>query len=402
MNNKKIAMIVFSHYPEDPRVRREAEALDEAGYHIDIFCLKREKKQKKKETYSNIRVYRSSLMRSRTGKLSYLIEYFIFIMTMFFRTTAAFIRNGYSVMHIHNMPDVLVFIPLIPKIFGARIILDLHDPTPEVFIAKYNMDQNNRFIRILTFLEKISIGFADKVLTPNKAFRDLFVSRGCQEKKIEIVMNSPHEAIFRKELIESGERTAGKPFSLIYHGSIVKRHGLTDALGAVKILRMKIPNIRFDIYGNGDYNDNLKSEILDFGLSDIVFFHGFEYQDKLVYKILEADVGLIPNRINPFTEINLPTRIFEYLIMEKPVIAPNTRGIRDYFDNESLLYFKSGDPADLADVIYKVYTDKKHCNDIVQKGISVYNKYTWQSQKQILLGVYNSILAEGRGNKKKL
>ena len=58
MNNKKIAMIVFSHYPEDPRVRREAEALDEAGYHIDIFCLKREKKQKKIKTRVNRKVFK--------------------------------------------------------------------------------------------------------------------------------------------------------------------------------------------------------------------------------------------------------------------------------------------------------------------------------------------------------
>ena len=35
-----ICMIVYSYYPNDVRVRKEAEALAEKGYSIDIICLK--------------------------------------------------------------------------------------------------------------------------------------------------------------------------------------------------------------------------------------------------------------------------------------------------------------------------------------------------------------------------
>ena len=70
--------------------------------------------------------------------------------------------------------------------------------------------------------------------------------------------------------------------------------------------------------------------------------------EELVREIEACDVGVIPNQRNPFTDINTPTRIFEYLALGKPVIAPRTPGIQDYFDPESLFFFEAGDAGDLA------------------------------------------------------
>ena len=39
-------------------------------------------------------------------------------------------------------------------------------------------------------------------------------------------------------------------------------------------------------------------------------------------EIEQCDVGLIPNRQSVFTELNTPTRIFEYLAIGKPEAAP--------------------------------------------------------------------------------
>src|SRR6267142_42210 len=36
----RVCMVVFSEYPKDPRVRREAEALVEAGIPVDVICLR--------------------------------------------------------------------------------------------------------------------------------------------------------------------------------------------------------------------------------------------------------------------------------------------------------------------------------------------------------------------------
>ena len=78
-------------------------------------------------------------------------------------------------------------------------------------------------------------------------------------------------------------------------------------------------------------------------------FHGFKSLPEIAACISTIDVGLIPNRSSSFTQINFPTRIFEYLAMHKPVIVPDTQGIQDYFGaRRNSLYFKAGDDADLA------------------------------------------------------
>src|SRR5439155_24815829 len=58
-----------------------------------------------------------------------------------------------------------------------------------------------------------------------------------------------------------------------------------------------------------------------------------------LFRSNDCDVGIIPNRRSIFTEINFPTRIFEYLARGKPVIAPLTTGIGDYFSKDELVVF---------------------------------------------------------------
>ena len=38
------------------------------------------------------------------------------------------LTRRYDLVHVHNMPDILVFAALVPKVFGAKVVLDLHDP----------------------------------------------------------------------------------------------------------------------------------------------------------------------------------------------------------------------------------------------------------------------------------
>ena len=380
MKKKRTAMIVYSYYPEDPRVRREAEALEEKGYKIDIFCLNFKGQKPKKEKFGNITVYRSNVGKSRGGKLSYIFEYFFFIFLLYHKVTFHFLAKFYKAVHVHNMPDFLVFIALIPKLFGSKIIIDLHDPTPEVYIAKYDIDKNHKMIRVLTFLEKLSIGFAKKVITPNIAFKRLFASRSCKDSKIDIIMNSPNEKIFQKPA--HSVRKKDNQFKIIYHGSVVERHGLHEALVAIKKLLPQIPHIRFDIYGGGDYEEQLIKEIKEMGLTKHVFFNGFLMQEDLIPVILNSDLGIIPNRRNAFTEINFPTRIFEYICLGIPVIVPETIGIKDYFKNNELLIFEADNADSLANVIFDVYKNYDKKIKQLEKCYEIYNQYTWAKQKK--------------------
>ncbi|MFP4379512.1 MAG: glycosyltransferase family 4 protein [Candidatus Sumerlaeia bacterium] len=393
--NKKtprICMCVFSYYPADARVRREAEALVEAGIQVDVVSLRQED-QKKKETVNGVGVYRLPVKRKRGGKLRYMWEYFAFILLSLFKITGLHLGKRYQIVHVHNMPDVLIYCALFPRLLGAKAILDLHDPMPEVFMTKYDMNYDHKAIRLLRFLEKLSIAFANQVLTPNIAFRNLFVRRSCPAEKIEIVMNAPQESIFEAALEKAQPRPdEGQVFRLMYHGTVVERHGLDTALEAVELLRDKIPGLCFEVYGEGDFVETFLEIRKEKKLEDIVHYHGFVTMETIADAIPHIDIGLIPNKRSTFTEINLPTRILEYLSMKKPVIAPRTQGILDYFEEDSLYWFEPGNAQSLSEAILRAWENPDEKDKVLKKGRAIYEKHRWSREKERLIGIVSPLL----------
>ncbi len=366
-----------------------------AGMDVDIVCL-RGPGQSWRERVNGIEIIRLPVTRKRGGKLRYLWEYFAFIVLSFFAVSYLQLRRGYDIVHVHNMPDVLVFSALVPRLLGAKIILDLHDPVPEVFMTKYDMAADHKVIRFLRFSERISIAFAHAVLTPNIAFRDLFIERGCPKDKIHVIMNSPQESVFGEPRAFSPESVlpvAADECRIMFHGTVVERHGLATALEAVKLLRATMPRIRFEVYGDGDYVGEFLELVERHDLGDLITYHGQVPLETIAAAIEEVDLGLIPNLRSVFTEINMPTRIFEYLCKGKPVIVPRTRGILDYFGEDDILFFEAGDAQSLADAIQRAHGDEALRRQVLERGLRIYQNHSWHNESQRLLDIVQGLTA---------
>jgi glycosyltransferase involved in cell wall biosynthesis len=305
-------------------------------------------------------------------------------------------RNRYDVIHVHNMPDFLVFTALLPKLFGSKIVLDLHDPMPELYMTKYAIGDDSAIIKLLKSLERWSINFADIVITPNIAFRNLFISRGCPAEKIHIVMNSPMESVFHTGTGDSikADQNKADGFVIMFHGGIYERHGLDTALEVIANLRNEIPNIRFKVFGDGDYETQFMKLIDEHDLKSIVSYRGTVPLETISEEIRSIDVGIIPNKKNPFTDINFPVRIFEYLCLNKPVIVPRTRGIMDYFDDDSLFFFEPGNAESLAQALLKIHRNPVLCQEVNERAACVYSRYRWALQRQYLLELVGGLLAK--------
>ena len=231
---------------------------------------------------------------------------------------AAFsLTRRYSLVHVHNMPDVLVFTALLPKLLGAKVILDLHDPMPELMMTIYGLKEQSFWVALLKSLEKWSTSFADLVLTPNVAFLKLFTERSCPVGKLRVVMNSPDENIFKYQeakQISTGHCPA-KPFVIMYHGSVVERHGLDIGVSALGIIKRTVPDAELRIYGQSTpFLEQVLNSVRNSDLQNSVRYLGPRTLDQIVEAIDECNVGIIPNRHSVFTEKNMPTRIFEYLV----------------------------------------------------------------------------------------
>lgn len=387
---KRMAVVSFSAFPGDPRPRRAAEAFAEAGMSVEVICLK-EAEAAKKDTFKGIRIDRIEIAKSRNSKFGYVFQYCLFILIVFVMLTLRFPIRRYDVIHIHNMPDVLVFAALIPKLFGTKVILDLHDPMPELMMTIFNTRKESWAVRLMAFLEKQSITFADMVLTVNRTCEELFALRSGGASKISVVMNTPNEQIFRYspvKLDDAAVSRIGKPFVIMYHGTLVERNGLDLAVEALAQVRQSVPEAELRVYGPRTlYLDDVLHSLSAKGLEEAVAYLGPRTLEELAQAIAQCDVGVIPNKRSMFTEINTPTRIFEYLALGKPVVAPRANGIEAYFDKDSLVLFELGNADDLAMKLSWVATHPMEALETTKRGQAIYQQHVWSREKEKLLNL---------------
>lgn len=395
---KKAAVVLYSYYPSDPRPRRAAEALTNAGMEVEMICLRQTESELAREVIDGVKIRRLPMRRRRDSKYTYFLQYGSFIALCTAILAYRSLWKRYDLVHVHNMPDVLVFSGLVPKLRGAQVILDLHDPMPELMMAIFGLQENSAEVRLLKLLEKVSIWFADHVLTVNLACKRIFGSRSCELPKIQVVMNSPDERVFGFRRFRASEkRDPAKPFVIMYHGSIVERHGLDLAVDALQAVRKTVPGAELRIYGSATpFLDIVMGSVRKYGLTNAVQYLGGKELDEIGRAIEECDVGIIPNRQSVFTEINTPTRIFEYLSIGKPVIAPLAPGITDYFDKQDLFFFELGNAVDLARTIEYVYFHPDDVEKIVERGQAVYQEHCWSREKQEFVNRVGELLASGQ------
>jgi len=395
-HGRRAAVLLFSHYPADPRPRRAAEALAAEGMAIDVICLQESPTDARHERINGVNVFRVPLKRHRGSKMSYVGQYSAFILTAFVCLACRSLTRRYNLVHVHNMPDVLVFSALVPKMLGTKVILDLHDPMPELMETIFKLRADSMSVRLLKQLEKWSISFADSVLTVNLACKKIYSSRSCRPEKINVVLNSPDDEIFQFRAptlrAVNGKRSNGS-FVILYHGSLVRRNGFDLALEALERLSGSIPDVRLRVCGQQTaYFDSVMKVAEESGLKERIDYLGARSIEQIVDDIDTCHLGIIPNHRNIFTEINTPTRIFEYLALGKPVIAPRAEGIQDYFGDRDLLFFKLGDASDLAERIEFAYNHPQEVDEIVKRGQAVYQAHTWRHERSILLQTVSKLL----------
>jgi glycosyltransferase involved in cell wall biosynthesis len=397
LHGKRMVAVSFSAFPGDPRPRRAAEAFCNAGMKVQVICLS-EEGSPSRETFNGIEIERIPLRHNRGSKSSYILRYCLFIALVFTKLAMRSLTKRYDVVHIHNMPDVLVFTALIPKLRGANVLLDLHDPMPELMMTIFDLKKESMAVKFMTVLEKWSIAFADAVLTVNLACEKLFSSRSCAGSKITVVMNSPDENIFPYVPAQIGDSDGhDRPFVIMYHGTLVERNGVDLAVEAVIQLRRSIPAAELRIYGpRTPFLEQVMSTVTEKGMEKAVHYLGPRRLEGLVEAIKECDVGVIPNKRSIFTEINTPTRIFEYLALGKPVVAPSAAGIQDYFSDKELVLFELGNADDLARKLEWVATHPVEAFEITRGGQAVYRSHCWHSEEAKLIDVARDLLVHKR------
>jgi glycosyltransferase involved in cell wall biosynthesis len=392
-------MVVHAYYPAaETRVERQARALLDHGIDVDLICLQKPG-EPATANVDGVQVYRLPVRRHKgKGMAIQMLEYLAFFFLAFIRLTALDRRRRYEIVQVHNLPDFLVFVALIPKWTGARVILDMHDLMPEFYAERFERPMNSFPLRLVRWQEWVSCRFADHLITVTELWRQALIDRGQPSDKITVVMNVADDRIFHRDGVWNAPCRRHGSLQIIYHGTMARRYGLDIALRAVALARRTNPEIFLTLHGRGEYSQTLQNLALELGLQDHVKFSmQFMNTNDLANLILQADLGIVPYRDGVFTGDILPTKLMEYAALGIPCIAAHTRAIAAHFTGAAVHFFTPGDMEDLARSILALARDREKLAALARNLGEFTQRYNWPDQGAIYIRLVRRMA--GRNNR---
>jgi len=390
MLNKSVCIVVQSFYEIDARVRKKAETLVAEGYRVDVISLLPDNRKKGNYNIGKVNVHPISIKKKRASTLRYLFEYFSFFLQASWKITKLMRKHHYGVIDVNSIPDFLVFTARIPKWMKAKVVLDMHEFMPELFISKFGLSESHIVIRLLKWQERLSFNFADHVLVIHEPMQKIFAKRGLNSQKTTIIISSANE-----ELLKGGDQSppTKKPeFVFMYHGTWTKLYGLDIAVRAFALAQQKLPNAEFWLIGGGTEENLLKEIITEKGLQDKVRLIGMMPQDEIGRWLNMGDVGITLVRQDLYMDLAIPNKIPECIVMGMPVISCELNTVKHYFTEDAICYFKPGDENDLANKMIELHNSKQKRDLLKKQALIEYEPIKWSIMRERYLNLINRLI----------
>jgi glycosyltransferase involved in cell wall biosynthesis len=389
----RILIIAYTAYARDGRVKRQAEALTRRGDQVDAICLA---DGNVTDTHG-VRVTGLRLPRYRgASRINYLRSYINFFSRAAAIAVRRSIKERYDIVIACTMPDAAILSALPCRLFGSKLVLDVHDTMPELYLDKFGGRHGRIGARMLMVQERLSAWLADRVLAVHDLHAERLHRSGVPEHKLVVIANSPDPRIFPPADLSREPRRAapiGEPFSIICHGTITRRMGLDTALAALAMLHERFPLIRLRVIGAGDHLNQVKALSQKLGIESAVSFEPPVPIQDLAAKISEANVGLVPNHASSATHLMLPVKLLEYVAVGIPVICARLETVEHYFNEKSVRFFSPNNASQLANAIEDLYLDPALRDSLSNSAAKVAKSLSWPVHSQRFCNAVDSLLA---------
>jgi glycosyltransferase involved in cell wall biosynthesis len=378
--SRPVLMIVHSYYEEDPRVRREAEALVAAGYPVTVISLRRPD-DPPNGVVAGVEVRRLDVQRHQGAGLgTYLREYLSFFFRSLWTAVRLHRHRRFRMVQVHSLPDFLAFAALPLRIAGVPLLLDLHEAMPEFFKTRFPGASRPLMNRLLLLQERLSIAVSTRTLSVNEAMRARLIDLGVPPDKVTVVINSPALGRFDAERYPVRAFRDDGRLRLIYTGALTPTYELDVTLRSVALIAETRPelDIVFDLYGRGDSELDLRALAQALGIEDRIVFHGRIPIEDVPRVIAGSDIGLAPTRLDPFTSITLSTKVYEYAAMGKAVVASRLPMIDEAFPAGTVVAYEPGKVESLANAILGLVDDADDRERRVELTSAVVRDTAWE------------------------
>jgi len=390
----RICMVAYTFYETDNRVRRYAETLARRGDQVDVIVLRRPT-QSSFDVIRRVNVFR---IQQRVVDESSPITYLLKLLAFFFRSswtlTRHHLRCKYDVIHVHSVPDFEVFSTLVPRLLGAKIILDIHDIVPELYASKFKISEKSFVFRLLLWMEKLSVRYSHHVIVANHLWFERLLGRSARPDRTSAILNYPDPTLFGGQ--EQTTKPARKEFVLCYPGTLSHHQGVDLIIAAMDRLRDRMPNLKLKIFGDGPERARLDAMVAKLGLGDRITIGAGVALEQVAEAMKGVDLGVEPKRKQSFGNEALSTKIFEFMAMGVPVLASDTRINQLYFGDGLVEFFTSDDIDDLANGIVGLLQDAPARSRLSERGLDYIKSNNWNVKKDEYLNLIDRLVSPGR------
>lgn len=376
---KRICVIRHGRFPEDARVRKEVTALLDAGYRVDVLCLRQDAHHPFYERNGSLTITRIPLRHVRRSLAHYIWEYIVAFILFSLLLTWRHLKRRYDFVQVNTMPDALVFCTLVTRMTGAPVILDVHEPTPQLWITKYG-GRWPQVSRLLRYLLRAAVLYADKVLTVTDEMKNYLETLAHCPGKITVIPNVTDLAFGAS--VPPTDTPPSDDFVILTHGLVEERYGHDLVIRAVHRLAAQIPNLRYEIIGEGECVPALRRLTRELGCEDRVCFRGFLPFADLIHHLRQADVGIIAMTRSPYSQLIDTNKMYELMVLGIPVIHSRLPVIDRTFTDDCIEYFTPGDSADLERAILRVYQHPDRRRTLSSAAKSVVSLLSWDRLRQ--------------------
>ena len=249
-------------------------------------------------------------------------------------------------------PSLLSLTGLICKVFGARKwVVDVWDVPGRGGGQRGQLAR--AWLRLNRYILKRAFTFADFFLLsirPDYEFRYFAIP----PIRMLVMKNAIRVNEFQPSKAQPGP---AEGFNILctrssYHSDM----GLDTMALAFRRLRQAGQDVTLTIVGR--IPQDVRPQVAVLEGDPKVTFLDFIVKDQLKERIARCDVCVVPFKDVPDLAQTYPIKVLEYMAVAKPVIVSKIGGMAELIDDgETGLYFRAGDPADLAAKILSIKSD---------------------------------------------
>jgi glycosyltransferase involved in cell wall biosynthesis len=369
-------------YPEDTRVRNEAESLVLAGHRVTVLAP-RGSGQRSRERLRGVEVRRYRTVWANGSAWSYALEYAVAHIQLLWRSFLALL-GGARTVHFNGPPDTLALAGPLTRLFRGRVVYDMHDSGPELFEAKFGSSPVSRLLRLA---QRAAIDCADQVIVTNQTQRELAIARSSKpELEVTTVRNGPRVGDFPAPPPARGGRLEAP--RLVYVGTLDVQDGVLELPEIMCAPELSAATLT--IVGKGTARAELLTRCEKMGVAGRVTFTGQVAHERVASLIAEADIALDPA---PGTELNHGStmiKIAEYMGCGRPLVAYELRETR-HTAGDGALYAPCGELQAFVSLVAELAHDGERRLRLGALARERALGLSWEHSEQALREVYERL-----------